>query len=571
MAQPSSSSDAPEQADAPIHDPPPPIFITIGPPCCGKTTWIRNQTSQQATYKEEQRTFDEIVDVALDDQPGVYVHLPLEEFISCYRNQTNHTTKESAWTVARGSNRNRTLGRSMLQTRIYGKPLSYYIQTTAENHEKAAVVEYLLTSNLPLAPNQSTRPRPLDHDPTVALQRLEQSLRRCLFPNATNTSTDIPQPKNAQALEHVVLPLFLQTIQTVVAGTTSKPTVDVPPLYTLPPKIDMFVQQRLFWNHLPQFEVSAIDSAMAQLKYYAYNYTQQHPVNRRNTNAQVPQHPKRLAVAWGNTNTRPNDYKVALELAVKSKRPVYFVVYGPWRRRSLTTTNSPQPNEIQKVVTKVTPESYELEELVNPTDILDLSRESSDGSNLEVPNRRRPDHHLTPLELEQRHLQLVEETLEDDILELSARPFDQRIPEVGNDAYAGLAELLRRNLVRFLITGRYIPMGVLYDMHLRSLDSIVRCIHAWKKQEKIYETMIEDTGSAASRKISKFELDCLLARMANFEMHPNRTVTPLPLSRMKAKPSVQDNNHSRGGRQQPNWKQRQERKSRPRTRRPDDS
>ena len=33
------------------------------------------------------------------------------------------------------------------------------------------------------------------------------------------------------------------------------------------------------------------------------------------------------ALAWGNTNTRPSDYKTALTAAASAGRPVHFVVY----------------------------------------------------------------------------------------------------------------------------------------------------------------------------------------------------------------------------------------------------
>lgn len=43
-----------------------PMYITIGPPLAGKTTWLRQK--------------GEVVDVAIDDQPGVYVPMPSKVF-----------------------------------------------------------------------------------------------------------------------------------------------------------------------------------------------------------------------------------------------------------------------------------------------------------------------------------------------------------------------------------------------------------------------------------------------------------------------------------------------------------
>ena len=49
-----------------------PLYITIGPPCSGKTTWIRNRSS--ATVLEPNGP--KIVDICIDDQPGVYHRIP---------------------------------------------------------------------------------------------------------------------------------------------------------------------------------------------------------------------------------------------------------------------------------------------------------------------------------------------------------------------------------------------------------------------------------------------------------------------------------------------------------------
>ena len=59
-----------------------PLIVTIGPPCSGKTTWIRRQQQKNST----------IVDVAIDDQKGVYIPLPAHVFW----NQSASTTAASS-------------------------------------------------------------------------------------------------------------------------------------------------------------------------------------------------------------------------------------------------------------------------------------------------------------------------------------------------------------------------------------------------------------------------------------------------------------------------------------------
>jgi hypothetical protein len=59
-----------------------PLYITIGPPCAGKTTWIRRQSSRNDTGN--------ICDICIDDQPGVYYALPTQWFLPNHNDQKNN-------------------------------------------------------------------------------------------------------------------------------------------------------------------------------------------------------------------------------------------------------------------------------------------------------------------------------------------------------------------------------------------------------------------------------------------------------------------------------------------------
>ena len=50
-----------------------PLYITIGPPCSGKTTWIRTQNSNKNRTNRPA-----ILDICIDDQPGVYYPVATE-------------------------------------------------------------------------------------------------------------------------------------------------------------------------------------------------------------------------------------------------------------------------------------------------------------------------------------------------------------------------------------------------------------------------------------------------------------------------------------------------------------
>ena len=58
-----------------VNDSAAPLYITIGPPCSGKTTWIGKQDV-------------DIQDIALDDQDGVYRALPAHYFVTAPQNDT---------------------------------------------------------------------------------------------------------------------------------------------------------------------------------------------------------------------------------------------------------------------------------------------------------------------------------------------------------------------------------------------------------------------------------------------------------------------------------------------------
>ena len=104
-----------------------PMYITIGPPLSGKTTWLRSKS---------------IVDVSLDDQPGVYVPLPTNVFYT-----------KLSFKV-----------KTMLRTkRVYGKSLMKRIQSEKElslvakrSHGKISAKDFASSLERILAKTQAT-------------------------------------------------------------------------------------------------------------------------------------------------------------------------------------------------------------------------------------------------------------------------------------------------------------------------------------------------------------------------------------------------------------------------------
>jgi hypothetical protein len=85
---------------------------------------------------------------------------------------------------------------------------------------------------------------------------------------------------------------------------------------SLPPKIQLFIVEALFRPNIRTSNQTAVEAASEQLLFLAKTT------------------PATVALAWGNTNTRPREYATALAAAMASGRPVYFLAYGNSTRRS---------------------------------------------------------------------------------------------------------------------------------------------------------------------------------------------------------------------------------------------
>lgn len=87
------------------------------------------------------------------------------------------------------------------------------------------------------------------------------------------------------------------------SNTTTTPPSH--PLSLSPTHVQVFILENLFRPH-PTTNQSAIQGA--------YNLLRETPLH-------VP-------VAWGNTNSKPRDYQMVLEIACQSRRPVHFLIQG---------------------------------------------------------------------------------------------------------------------------------------------------------------------------------------------------------------------------------------------------
>jgi hypothetical protein len=215
-----------------------PLYITIGPPCAGKTTWISKQSLLQQPAP--------IRDVALDDQPGVYHPIPCRYFL---KNESCSSSDDEA----------------LAEKVLLGKSVHDRIHQSTDQVELRNLLMYFSGK--------------------LTVEQLQHAII------ASNSGAD-----------PVIAETLVQVAQKEMAAATTSEGAAV----QLPATVDLFVREAIFRPaESKQGMHTGIKLAEAALC---------------NTGADS-------AVAWGNTNTKPSDYKAALTMAQAQNRPVHFVVY----------------------------------------------------------------------------------------------------------------------------------------------------------------------------------------------------------------------------------------------------
>ena len=165
-------------------------------------------------------------------------------------------------------------------------------------------------------------------------------------------------------------------------------------------------------------------------------------------------HPTMTPIAWGNTNTRPREYASALEAARLSQRPVEFIAFGGMDACDMIHKNT-------------TKREY---------------RRAHESSEVQ------PNCTEQPCQGQSKVLSLPK----------LSRP-----------------ELFKRNLHRFINSGRYIPSNAINDAMVRVESLLASAISEEAKN-----------GSTSTRTVhdAKFRLDYQLAKLADYELNNDRTV-----------------------------------------------
>jgi hypothetical protein len=201
-----------------------------------------------------------------------------------------------------------------------------------------------------------------------------------------------------------------------------------------------------------------------------------------------------VPVAWGNTNTRPTDYKAALLLAAQQRRPVHFVVYHDASSSSSSSSTA---------------------------------KRSTNDATATAPEQAGPNNNVG--------------VFKDDCWDLEVPSWQ---------------DLLERSVRRLLQTGRYVPASVIWDMHCRTQQMVQRV--ADHCQQDIVDSQAKNNSdncfavgsTTSSRRLGKLELDRGLARLCGFDMNEHRLISEgyrVPTARQPRQDNYSNSSNIRGG------------------------
>jgi hypothetical protein len=279
-----------------------PLYITVGPPCAGKTTWVRQmqQTQQQQESSSEglftktggnnkAATTMMIHDVTIDDQLGVYVPIPTSWFLSRSIGQYNDRRRSDD----EDSAHNATAARSFM---VHGKSAYDRIQDQVE-----------LCTILARLSHQISR---------------DECAAKLLSVNNNNNGNNTAEVSTRGILAAVEE--YMESTTTTGSASSDEPTTSrTTTTFQLPETIDLFVVEALF-----------PDRPAGNNNNNNKNHQHHPPASSKSTTGAIAQagqvlrdQPIADTIVWGNTNCRCTDYRDALQLAEQQGRPVYFVVY----------------------------------------------------------------------------------------------------------------------------------------------------------------------------------------------------------------------------------------------------
>lgn len=275
-----------------------PIYITIGPQCAGKTSFLQKLYNVEASHSENANIAKHhlhstpVCDISIDDQTGVYLPLPKELFLAdkCVNNSFHQ---------------------QILSRMIHDKSIEERINDSS-NDEQRYILQRL-------------------HNIITANDFAERILSMEVDANTRRNWNQLMEYTGGNDDNHRDHRYFLIEIVEKTLERHGPTCID---------KVDLFIVESIFRNQddgllsflseqpnhnhmrrpqsIDESSLSGLSTAIQNLQQFAC-----HP-NKMN-----------IPLAWGNTNTKSRDYASALDAAVMSGRPVYFIPYMDVKKKDM--------------------------------------------------------------------------------------------------------------------------------------------------------------------------------------------------------------------------------------------
>ena len=340
---------------------PAPVYITVGPPCAGKTTALAACLEQDGY---DPATVLSSKEVALDEQSNVYVRVPLAAFLFPQTHLEDPAIATNGNTDSDNNNNNNNNGTS----------------ATTNSNSNNNTQQLLLGDSILVSTGTTLRDRLLD-PPTTNLANTDTELRNVILRVAGRTTPqEFAQRIRTQALEVGDTVKFFQKRRIEVAedlidgveqvaaravGELLLQMLDEQQQQEKPSKVaDLEHEQDLPYDHYDttsssggtEDEDSTDDDEQEepQVDLRTMNATSAHLLSAKALiktpyvdlfvpqalfNGGIDKAERKLQkllkgsslstpISWGNTNTRPVEYAAALAAAQRAGRPVKFVAWG---------------------------------------------------------------------------------------------------------------------------------------------------------------------------------------------------------------------------------------------------
>lgn len=289
-----------DDGQSPADDNAAPVYITIGPPCSGKTEALRAYLLSEGYNPDN--VFSR--DVALDDQSSVYHRIPLAAFLfpSTHLDpsigqqllKSGSTVKDRLFDPSYDST-DQEIRNVML--RIAGRitPHEFAERTLALAEQAGDTVKFFQKRRTAVAHDLMTAVEQVVVQAVSEVICQMQLQQRYDDEDCHDSSDELPYDDEAEDTENKLDLTSLNATQAHLLSARS---------LIKTPHVELFVPQAIFHGGIER----AHEAFCELLQSF-----------------------RKAPVSWGNTNTRPLEYAAALSAAERIGRPVKFIAWGTSR------------------------------------------------------------------------------------------------------------------------------------------------------------------------------------------------------------------------------------------------